>query len=181
MKFQEDITMTSKHKIVQPEVFEWKKEYVWERLIERERCCTYQMMRSVCMLEWIDTTVNKVVRVDKARVRYHVGTVGGNMYGCFRTVWPDGEIICLIFGHFHQWEFALFNFKFDKVSSQFCQIQNEPIQILPKLIYVVMSGNISPNLVTLFSGPNVLTDFCCQRLLTVNMFKRLPMSFPTSQ
>ena len=64
-----------------------------------------------------------------------------------------------LFGHLQQWKIAQWHKTFAKVGSKFCQILNKPSKFC-------QSGEISPNLVTLFSTYNdvtvILILFCLQ-------------------
>ena len=47
----------------------------------------------------------------------------------FKPVWPDGENIFSIFGHFQKWKFSQWHTKFAKVGTEFCQKLNLPLKI----------------------------------------------------
>ena len=64
-------------------------------------------------------------------------------------VWPDGCIICSIFGHLQSWKLAQWQKRIAKVGSNFCQTINKPLQNRPKLFKYWHDCTISPNLVTL--------------------------------
>ena len=66
-------------------------------------------------------------------------------------MWPDGLMICLISGHFKQWEFAQYQIKFAKVSSNICQILMNPFKMTKnnnnvlKWQNFVQSGHTAPS------------------------------------
>ena len=67
---------------------------------------------------------------------------------CSLPVWPDCCTNFSIFGHFQQWKFAQYNKRYFKVGSKFCRL----IKIGQILLKFCPNGEISPNLVTLFTA-----------------------------
>ena len=64
----------------------------------------------------------------KRRMLCGVGSDHSTISSGSSSVWHDGVIICLIFGHFKRWVFAQWHIKFSKESCKCCQMLNEPIQ-----------------------------------------------------
>ena len=68
----------------------------------------------------------------------------------FPPVWPDGYVICSIFGHLQQWTFAHnLHTKFAEVGSKFCPMLNKFSNKSQSLVKCFQSGEISPHMVTL--------------------------------
>ena len=65
------------------------------------------------------------------------------------AVWPDGTVICSIFGHLQWWKFAQWHKYFAKVDSKCYQIVNTASKIPKVDNFLQKVGEISSNLVTL--------------------------------
>ena len=66
-------------------------------------------------------------------------------------VWQDCWIICLIFGHLQHWKCAQKYIEYANASQKVCQILNKLFQNGQSFLTLCHFGEISPNLVTLFS------------------------------
>ena len=77
----------------------------------------------------------------------------------FLPVWPDGKIICSIFGHLRQWRKFVAKNTICVYKSRLNILPNNPSKIAQRLLNCCQSGEISPNLVTLL--PSLPPHFVC--------------------
>ena len=107
----------------------------------KHACSFYLTIRLCCGC--VSSFSNRCVWLNSKKIQFYLGS------WMLQSVYPDGCIICFMFGHFKQCKFARLQIKLAKVSSKICLIINEPIQDDQSFLTLCQCGEISPDLVTL--------------------------------